>query len=799
MTKEKDQSLPAKGRFQIFFEAAFEGIGIAEAGRVVDVNDRLAEMLGYGRGELIGQPVMNLVAAEDRGRVGQMMRDGVDGIYSHRSVRKDGSTFPVEVQGRSMEVEGRQVRVTAIRDVSEREAATSRIRESTDRLSLLTKAVESSNEVVFLTDSEGVFTYVNPAFTQLYGWEAEEVIGLETPRILKSGIHGEAYYKEMWAILGAGKVLEGEFKNKRRSGEVVDISASANPVLNDSGEIIGFLAIQSDISARKIHEETLLNIARGVSGSTGETFFRDLATNLCLAVGAQTAIIGRVSGQEGEVIETLAVEVQGEVRENFTYPVHGAPCEKALAEGVCIESSRVQERFPLDLGLQRLGAEAYVGKALTDSAGDAMGVALVLFNDPVADPTLAVSMLEIFASRATVEMERDRAEGQRIRLEEQLRQAQKMEEIGQLTGGIAHDFQNLLSVILLNTELMRESVEEGQGVTVAEVREIEEAAQQAANMTRKLLGFGRRADLSLVPTDLGPVVRGMSSMLRRVIPENIDVRIRVPEGLGRVKADPGAVEQILLNLATNARDAMPGGGALSVELRAVSLGPEEVKSIPGSAEGTFLALRVADTGVGMDEAVCNRVFEPFFTTKPVGEGTGLGLAMVFGLAQQHGGFLHIESEPGVGTSVSLFLPLAAHQSTSAVPGGLRPAVVGGDETLLVVEDQAALRRTLKLVLERVGYSVLMAEDGQEGLEIAAEKGDQIHLIISDLVMPRLGGVELFHRLRKAGRDTRFIMTSGYAGKSASGLAELDPSVPVLKKPWKPGDLLHLVREVLDRE
>jgi signal transduction histidine kinase len=470
-----------------------------------------------------------------------------------------------------------------------------------------------------------------------------------------------------------------------------------------------------------------------------------------------------------------------------------------LAHGLCIEPNKVQKKFPDDVGLQRMGAEAYVGKALTDSSGQALGVAIVLFREPVDDPTLAVSMLGIFAARAAVEVERGRTESERQKLEAQLRQAQKMEEIGQLTGGIAHDFQNLLSVILLNTELMRESAKEGQAVSLEEIQEVEDAAQQAANMTRKLLGFGRRADLSLVWTEVGSVVKGMSAMLRRVIPENIEVSIRVEEGLGKVKADPGAVEQILLNFATNARDAMPGGGALTVELKGVSLTPEEAAVIPGGREGEFLALFVSDTGVGIDEEVKARVFEPFFTTKPVGEGTGLGLAMAFGLARQHGGFLNLESKVGKGTRVGLFLPRVGQDPAEASSRPERVAAQGGDETLLVVEDQAALRRTLKLVLERAGYQVILAEDGQEGLELALERGDQMDLIISDLVMPRMGGVELFQGLKEHNLTLPFIIASGYAGKSASGLAELDPSVPVLKKPWKPGDLLHLVREMLDRE
>jgi len=917
MSKNRQPPTGGKPGFPEVLEASFEGIGISDKGVIIHVNKRMAEMYRCEMEDLVGAPVTDFVAPEDRERVERLIREGHGDAYTHRALRKDGTTFPVQVRGWSMEWEGKTVRVSAVQDVSEKERTVARIRESeerlrllfdaapdayfvhdlqgrivetnraavallglekeelqgrnitelglsptgllqevlerlsgdgeseprrpfemhflekegsqvivemqstririqgedlvltvgrnvthqrrvSERLSILTKAVESSSEVVFLTDLRGVFLYVNPAFTRMYGWEAGEVVGLKTPRILKSGIYAEDYYTGMWEILSSGEAIEGEVRNRTKSGELVDVAASANPVFNDDGEIIGYLAIQSDISARKRHEETVLTIASGVSGSTGETFFYDLARHLCRAVGADVAILGEVDGINDDHIRTLAVEVDGLAAENFTYPLDGAPCAEALKVGHCVESHGVQKRFPRDLGLKHLGAEAYVGKALTAGSGESLGVALVLFREPLADPTLAVSMLEIFAARAATEMERSRQETQRRKLEEQLRQAQKMEEIGQLTGGIAHDFQNLLSVILLNTEMMRESLESGEVVTLGEVREIEEAAQHAANMTRKLLGFGRRADLSLVVTEMAPVVEGMSAMLRRAIPENIEVSIQVKEGSWKVKADPGAVEQILLNLATNARDAMPGGGSLRISLDEAKLNARDASNLAGAQAGDFLKLTVQDTGVGIDPQVQARVFEPFFTTKPVGEGTGLGLAMAYGLAQQLGGFLELESEVGVGTEVSLYLPLESQFSPQDPAEEAKPEAVGGTETILIVEDQPALRRTLKMVLERAGYSVELAGDGEEGLELARAHGSEIDLVVSDLVMPRMGGLELYRALRKEELRIPVIIASGYAGKSASGLAELDPDVPVLKKPWKPKELLRLIRQVLDR-
>ncbi len=765
-------------------------------GRYLFGNRAIAELSGLAVRDLLGKNDLE-VFGEDLGL--ELMRED-------RSVLKAGKTrtfektraYPVgtrhvvATKGVFRDSDGNPLGVFGVtRDVTEN-------RRVTRELNLLTEAVKTSTEVIFLTDLQGVFTYVNPAFTRLYGWEAEQVVGKKTPRILKSGLYGEDYYNGLWRRLLAGKAVEREFKNRKRNGELVDVRASANAVLDEGGRPVAFLAIQSDITAWKRHEETVLTIARGVSGSTGEGFFRDLARHLARAVNAEVAMVGRLVGDDLDRIQTLAVEADGEPGETFTYALAGTPCEKALAQDGCVEARDVQARFPLNESLRRLGAQAYVGKALRDSRGQPLGVMLVLFREPLLDPTLAVSMMEIFAARAAAEMERVHSEAQRRRLEEQLRQAQKMEEIGQLTGGIAHDFQNLLSVILLNTELLKDSLESGRPVLLSEIREVEDAARQAAAMTKKLLGFGRRADLALAPTDLGKVVQGMASMLRRVIPENIDLRIRIQENPGTVRADPGAVEQILLNLATNARDAMPGGGCLSVEVGEVGLTAAAARRIPGGRPGRFLRVSVTDDGIGMDDLVLKRVFEPFFTTKPVGEGTGLGLAMVHGLTQQHGGFIQVESEPGKGTSVRLHLPLLEKTPEAEGEEEERTAVAGGSETILLVEDQPALRRTLKMVLERAGYGVLMAEDGVEGLELARMHQGLVRLIISDLVMPRMGGLELFRALRAEGNPVRFIMASGYAGKSAAGLAELDYTVPVLKKPWKPKELLRVVREVLDR-
>jgi len=378
-------------------------------------------------------------------------------------------------------------------------------------------------------------------------------------------------------------------------------------------------------------------------------------------------------------------------------------------------------------------------------------------------------------------------------LEEQLRQAQKMEAIGQLTGGIAHDFNNLLTIILANAELLARGPDE------ACVRDIVSAAVSGRLMVNQLLGFARRSTLTLEPMHLGQLVNDLAAVLRRVLPADIEMLVFADEDLPEVAADGHAVEQILLNLVNNSRDAMPDGGVLRLETSCTWISDAQRDVLgPGSAS-EFVCLAIDDTGAGMDEATRQRAFEPFFTTKPVGKGTGLGLATVYGLVKQHGGFVQIDSAPGAGTRLRIYFPVVDETTRRRASGAHTQLSVPeprGHETILVVEDQAQLRRATVYTLERAGYTVLAAADGIEALQLLRHHGAPIHLVFSDLVMGRLGGRGLYQIERREGRETPFLFTSGYAG-AGRGEDPLDPALPFLPKPWTSADLLARVRQVLD--
>jgi PAS domain S-box-containing protein len=382
-------------------------------------------------------------------------------------------------------------------------------------------------------------------------------------------------------------------------------------------------------------------------------------------------------------------------------------------------------------------------------------------------------------------------------LEAQLRQAQKMEAIGQLSGGIAHDFNNILTVILANADLIAAGLPPAFGELKGDLVDLQNAARRGSAMVRKLLGFSRQEMLAFQTVDITQLADDLLGTLRRLLPETIEIQHLGEKGLCKIQADPGAIEQILVNMATNSRDAMPKGGLLRIETRRGWL-DEHHKTTRGWGEpGEYVCLGVSDTGEGMDERALEKIFEPFFTTKPPGKGTGLGMAMVYGLVKQHGGYVDVRSAPGEGTTVQIYFPITLDEAQIAPDPRDADDLRGGNETILLVEDEAPIRRSAMRVLEQYGYTVLPADDGKEALKVFHERQDDIALVISDVVMPRLGGHGLYQALRREHSDTKFIFMSGYAARDVRASIALDNSIPFLHKPWTVTELVVRVREVLD--
>jgi two-component system cell cycle sensor histidine kinase/response regulator CckA len=387
---------------------------------------------------------------------------------------------------------------------------------------------------------------------------------------------------------------------------------------------------------------------------------------------------------------------------------------------------------------------------------------------------------------------------ERVRLEEEFRQAQKMEAVGRLAGGVAHDFNNILTVIGGFCDVALEGIRPDDPV-VSDIAEIKKASDRAASLTRQLLAFSRRQILSPRVLDLNLLIRDMEKMLSRILGEGVDLQFALEERLEAIEADPGQIEQVLLNLTVNARDAMPGGGQLIVETKKATLGAAYTELQLDAKAGDYVMLAVSDTGIGMDEDTKSHLFEPFFTTKSEGKGTGLGLATVYGIVKQSHGTIAVSSEPGRGTSFKIYFPSLATSAVSKKSETVKPAAVGGSETILLAEDEETLRGLAERILSANGYCVLTARDGAEALQIIQAHDGPLHLLLTDVVMPKAGGRRVAEEATREFPEIKVLFMSGYTDDSVVVNGVVDAEIDFLQKPFSTDALVRKVREVLDEK
>jgi PAS domain S-box-containing protein len=379
-------------------------------------------------------------------------------------------------------------------------------------------------------------------------------------------------------------------------------------------------------------------------------------------------------------------------------------------------------------------------------------------------------------------------------VEEQLMHSQKMEAVGRLAGGVAHDFNNLLSVVLSCASLVLADLEPNNPIR-QDIEEIKRAGERAADLTRQLLAFSRQQVLQPRTIDFNGILSGMEKMVKRLVGEDVETTLLLSPGLWKAKADPGQIENVVLNLIVNARDAMPKGGKLTIQTKNVELDEEYAREHTGVVPGPHVMLAVSDTGTGVDKDTAKRIFEPFFTTKAKGKGTGLGLSTVFGIVNQSGGHIWVYSEVGIGTTFKLYFPRTQSEEISTPQPSPVPSAVGS-ETILVVEDEDAVRQIAITVLRRAGYHVLSASNPGEALLICEQQKTRIHLLLSDVILPRASGPELAERLRAGRPEMKVLFMSGYPGEAVVQHGIMDSSVAFLQKPITPDMLTRKVREVL---
>ena len=600
-------------------------------GTIVEVNDEWPKVFGYSREEAVGKSslALNLFAdSADRQRALALLRE-------HGSVRdfelqirqKSGGLRTVVMSAERLEIQGEQHLLTVIHDITER-------RQAEELLRLQGAALYATADAVVITDRTGLIEWSNPAFTRLSGYAADEAVGKHHRDLVHSGTHPSAFFEDLWETILAGRTWRGEIVNRRKDGRLYTEDQHITPIVDGSGTITHFVAIQQDIT-------------------------------------------------------------------------------------------------------------------------------------------------------------------ERLQLEAQLRQSQKMESVGQLASGIAHDFNNLLTVINGMSELVLTQIDQADPMH-ADVHEILRAGERAATLTGQLLAFSRQQMLEPRVLNLSSVIAGLESLLRRLLGEDIDLVVVPASEAGHVKADPGQIEQVITNLAVNARDAMPQGGKLTIEVQNVTV-DEATDYLDGETvpAGSYVRLSVGDSGTGMDKATRARIFEPFFTTKGPGKGTGLGLSTAFGIVKQSQGFIRVQSEVGQGTTFNIYLPQVAAASAEIKMAAPAVAPRACTETILVAEDNAGLRKLVTRFLASAGYTVLEADTGDEALRLLARRDQAVHLLLSDVVMPGMSGRLLAEQVARTRPGMKVIYMSGYTSDTVVRHGVLEANMPFLNKPFTAAALLRKVRDVLD--
>jgi len=534
---------------------------------------------------------------------------------------------------------------------------------------------------------------------------------------------------------------------------------------------------------------------RGVATSAGAGTFDALVRALAHALRADFVSVSELVAPGR--LRTLRMFADGSLAENFEYDVRGTPCEKVVGRDFYVCANNVRETFPDDAWLVENGVESYVGTPLYGRDGKPLGNIAISSRKRAQDVPLAQSLLRSCALRASGEIERMITERELLRAEEELHQAQRIETIGMLAGGVAHDFNNLLCVILGRAELLSRELQRVQPELAPEVTVIHEAGERAAALTKQLLAFGRKQTAHPGVLDLNALLASMNDIVRRLVGESIELRTFAAADLGRIFADRSRIEQVVLNLVVNARDAMPRGGKLTLVTSNVHFDETGVAGRPDARPGRYVMLAVTDTGIGMGRETLARVFEPFFTTKPEGRGTGLGLATVINIVKHAEGFVDAYSAPGRGTSFKVYLPVIDAEPTLDQEALPRAPAVGGTEMILIVEDDDLVRALTRTVLDALGYQVLVACGSDEALELATTHADSIALVLADVAFRSAGGPDVYSRVAEKCPGASVLYVSAYPDHALVHQGVLTAGAPFLQKPFDIEELGAKVRAVLD--
>jgi two-component system cell cycle sensor histidine kinase/response regulator CckA len=741
-----------------FFENASIGLHwVGPDGTILRTNQAELEMMGYTQEHYVGRNITEFHV--DRPVIDDMLRRLSLGEVLHdypaRLRCQDGSIKDVLIDSSAYFEQGQFVHTRCFtRDAT----ALRRAHEATVRLAAI---VASSADAIVGKTLDGMITSWNAAAERIFGYTEREMVGQSIYRLIPPELHG-AEHALLEQVSRGEPVQLAETERIAKDGRHLQISVSVSPIRDAQDRVVGASSIKRDITERNAAEEAL----------------RQSQERLQLAVKAARMGTWRwepdgnsLSWDEG--LASLYDLPPGEKitrYEQFLERVH--PDDQILVEKsverALTDLDGLDYEFRVVLPNGRVRWLADQGRVVRDQAGKTLYMTGVCL-----DVT------------------------ERKHVEERLRQAQRMESVGQLAGGIAHEANNMMSVVLGCADYVLQRSDLSEPVR-QDVEQIWKAAKRTAGVTQQLLAFSRRQVLQPQVLDLNATVRGLEPILTRTLGESSGLRMHLSPGLGRVRADPGQLEQVLINLTLNARDAMPDGGRFTIETMNVVLDPHYIAAKPVETlkPGAYAALIVTDTGHGMDRQTLGRIFEPFFTTKGVGQGTGLGLSTAYGIVKQTGGFIWAYSEPGLGTTFKLYFPLVPDSAEVAELQGKTPTA-HANEVVLIAEDEPMVLGIMARTLRECGYTVLEAADGREALEILDAQEGPVSLVVADVVMPGLGARELAARLSERWPHVPILFTSGYTGLDVVRRGLLEEGHEFVQKPLEPEALIGKVRQLLD--
>ena len=727
-------------------------------GRILSVNPWAAKVLGYAPEELLRTNFREILAPKVRqgfeayldeirkngaaqGLLLVRTRAGEDRILEYNNtLRTDGVTEPI-VRGMA-------------HDITERKRAEDGLRKNRN---MLAHIIDSIPQSVFWKDRDSVYLGCNMVFARQAGiGNPDEIAGKNDFDLPWSKEESEAYRADDREVMENNRPKLHIIETQHRAdGSRVWLDTTKVPLMDLAGRVYGVLGVYEDVTERKRAEESLTRLGMAVEQ-------------------AVEAIV--ITDTEGRI------EYVNPAFERIT----GYPREEANGRNIRIlKCGKHDESFYRSMWETISRGEVWKGR-LTNRRKDGTLYEEETTISPVRDASGRI--VNYVSGKRDITRE--------LMLQNHVQVSQRMESVGTLAGGVAHDFNNILTVILGCAEMLAERFP-ATDPSYPSIEEIRQSANRAAGLTRQLLAFSRKQILQPKVIDINSIVSEMDKMLRRLIGEDIHIVTLLEDGLWKVKTDPGQIEQVMMNLAVNARDAMPGGGKLTIETSNVVLSEEYSQRRHPVIPGPYVMLAVSDTGEGMDEDTASKIFEPFFTTKEAGKGTGLGLSTVYGIVRQSGGLIWVYSELGKGSTFKVYLPRTEEQGE--VPDNTDPAVenLRGENTILLVEDDGSIRKLAAEVLEMYGYTVLPAVDGEEALQLAGAQEGEISLLLTDLVMPRMGGRELYDRIRQPRPDIKVLYMSGYTDDAIVHQGVLDQGTAFLQKPYSPISLARRVKEVLD--